>query len=262
MKDYIASEWQDVLVHHQLDTFDRLWELDVPWFEEPNARRGGWSGVAKLRLTLPMGGSVGFFLKRQENHVFKTLAHPIRGQATFYREFKNIQLLESDGIPTLETAFFGQRKVKGKLQAILMTRELEGYEPLSSDQFQKRCSGQTSQGLRRKQALIRRVADVIRDLHDLKWMHDCLYPKHIFWTLSDRGEVDVRLIDLEKVKKVRRRQTAALRDLDSLGRRGEQFSRTDKLRFVKAYLQQSSCNRKVKKFWRMLQQKMQKKSSK
>lgn len=261
MKNYIASDWQDVLSHHQLDTFDRLWDLDVPWFEEPNAGRGGWSGVAKLRLTLPMGGSVGFFLKRQENHVFKTLAHPIRGQATFYREFNNIQQFETDGIPTLEVAFFGQKKVKGKLRAILLTRELEGYDPLSSERFHAVCSCNTRQGLQRKQAVIARLAEVLSDMHDLRWVHGCLYPKHIFWTISDRGEVDVRLIDLEKVKKVRRRETALLRDLDSLGRRGGQFSRTDRLRFLKSYLQQSSCNRKVKKLWHKLEQKMQKKSA-
>lgn len=256
MKDYIADAWHDVLSHHQLDSFDALWDLDVPWFEEPNARRGGWSGVAQLRLTLPMGGSVGFFLKRQENHVFKTLAHPLRGQATFLREFVNIQHFEADEIPTLEVAFFGQKKVKGKLRAILLTRELEGYEPLSSEHFKQRCSGRTKQGVRRKQVLIERIADVIRTMHDKGWMHDCLYPKHIFWTVSDRGEVDVRLIDLEKVRKVRGRSKAILRDLDSLNRRGEQFSRADRLRFLKAYLGQSKLNRSVKKWWNRLTQKM------
>jgi hypothetical protein len=93
MNDYTAAEWKGIFAFNGLRTFDDFWKLEAKWFEEPNKRRGGWSGVARCELKLPEGGKAAVFLKRQENHITRTFTHPIRGLSTFVREFAHTALL-------------------------------------------------------------------------------------------------------------------------------------------------------------------------
>ena len=75
MKQYKSEQWQEILAFNDLDTYEKIWALKAEWFEEPNERRGGWSGVSRIELKLPSGGCVGAFLKRQENHVTSSISH-------------------------------------------------------------------------------------------------------------------------------------------------------------------------------------------
>jgi hypothetical protein len=47
---FIAPQHQATLKLNHLDDFDSIWNMKVDWFEDPNERRGGWSGVGKLGL--------------------------------------------------------------------------------------------------------------------------------------------------------------------------------------------------------------------
>ena len=47
MKDYVDERWRPIMTYNGLPDFDALWRLDAQWFEEPNRRRGGWSGTAR-----------------------------------------------------------------------------------------------------------------------------------------------------------------------------------------------------------------------
>ena len=138
MKEFYGNNWRKILNENNLGDFNSLWELDAGWFEQPNKRRGGWSGVSRIKLELPEGGEVGVFLKRQENHVTKTIFHPVKGIPTFQREYRNILRFIKKGLPTVEPVYFGRRNQEGKLQAILMTRELEGYQSLDANHFCRR----------------------------------------------------------------------------------------------------------------------------
>ena len=71
--------------------------------------------MVRTRLALPEGGKVGIFIKRQENHVYWAWQNLFRPAATFEREFLNLLRFRRLGITTLETAYFGQRMVGGKL---------------------------------------------------------------------------------------------------------------------------------------------------
>ena len=85
MKEYwYNDDWQQILFDNNLDDFDDIWKLKTKWFEPPNIRRGGWSGVVKIDLDTPQG-KIGIFIKRQQNHITKTFIHPIRGMLTFER---------------------------------------------------------------------------------------------------------------------------------------------------------------------------------
>ena len=130
MKDFIAEPWRSILAYNGLSDFESIWMLEAKWFEEPNHRRGGWSGVSRCELNLPNGGSAAIFLKRQENHGTPSWQHPVQGVPTFLREFNRIMNYRSKGIPTLEPVYFGTRRVGKDQRAILITEELSGFVSL------------------------------------------------------------------------------------------------------------------------------------
>lgn len=148
MTEHFDNGWQQVLAN-----FDALWTLKADWFEEPNTRRGGWSGVIKYPLATS-NSIIDVFIKRQENHITKTLLHPVNGIATFQKEFRNIQLLTNKKIPTLELVYFGLRDK----QAILISKSLEGYNSLDSGIFQNIAYQQ-------KRALLSKIAITTANMH-------------------------------------------------------------------------------------------------
>ena len=77
MHDFVANDWGLIARTNGLDSFESIWTLDIGWFEEPNERRGGWSGVSRYEIELPDGRREGIFIKRQQNHItrFSCLTH-------------------------------------------------------------------------------------------------------------------------------------------------------------------------------------------
>ena len=239
MRPHIAPDWQALFEQNGLRSFDDFWNVQAEWFEEPNQRRGGWSGVARCELKRPDGGVVRMFLKRQENHVTKTLLHPIRGMATLAREFKNFLRFERSGVAGARLVYFGQRRVAGKLRAVLATEELAGFRSLEDWMRVWRKEGWPRLGERR--ALITSVAASVRRMHEERLRHNCLWSKHVFLKFADgipsaRGTVEVRIIDLEKMKRTWSSSNAARKDLCTLHRDCPGWSTTDRARFLKAYL--------------------------
>lgn len=253
MKDYITPEWQHIQKFNDLNGFNDLWELKADWFEPPNERRGGWSGVARVELDLPGGAKEVVFLKRQENHTRRTLRNPIFGEPTFAGEIKNILLLWQAGVPTIEPLYYGQRKIEGKWRAILVTRELSGYRPLNVaiGEWEEQGWGK-SVATRRK--LIAALADVIRRMHEKKLVHNALHPKHVFVRLVEGRSPEVALIDLEKMRRTISVKRAMLRDLDSLNRRTFVLNNMDRLRFLKSYLNSRKLNSEGRGIWKCLAQ--------
>jgi len=223
MQDYINSHWIDILADRGLNDFNTWWDLEADWFEEPNKRRGGWSGVSCVEL-----GDRVVFLKRQENHVIRTALHPLNGIPTFTAEMKNILALQKANVPALTPVYFAQRNVEGKQRAILITEALEGYVPLDT-------IVPAELSFAARNTLINACAKVVKQLHQHKLVHNCLYPKHLFVRGSEAG-FDVRLIDLEKARKRWSRKNAMFRDLDTLNRHCYAWGLIDRYRFLKSYL--------------------------
>lgn len=250
MKDFYGNNWQAILNENGLADFNALWDIEATWFEEPNQRRGGWSGVSKIKLVLPNdGGEVWVFLKRQQNHITKTICHPVRGIPTFQREFRNIQRFIKHDLPTAEPVYFGHRVHEGALQAILITRELEGYQSLNLKQF---VSG--SEFMAECPAILMSLAMVMRKMHKHHLQHNSFYPKHVFIKKLD-GVWDIRLIDLEKMKWRFFKRRATIRDLGTLYRRNERIyilGLSNQILFFKTYMNEQKLSVTSKQIWRMV----------
>lgn len=244
MKDieFISDSWCELLQHNQIDNFETLWQFEQGnWFEAPNYRRGGWSGVSRSKLAMPDGSEVCLYIKRQENHVYHSWQHLFRPMATFEREYRNIMRFQQHGIPTVDLIYFGQRMVDGKLRAILITHELESYQALDALMKARKFSRKT------QAKLFSDVAMAMRSMHTQQFQHNCLYPKHLFIREYAAGQFDTRFIDLEKTKRWPFKRNAALRDLGTLHRHTENMSRTDRLRFFLAYRQEKHLSVQSKK---------------
>jgi hypothetical protein len=245
MNDYIAPDWQRIFAFNGLHSFDDFWKLEAKWFEEPNQRRGGWSGVARCDLKLPEGGAARVFLKRQENHTTRTLAHPFRGMLTFVREFRQILRYQEHGIPSLTPLYFACRRENGNLRAILLTEELAGFRSLEEISREWKT---TPRPVRR--AIIDAVARLLRQIHGHRLTHNCFYPKHVFLRLPPGRPVEARVIDLEKTKWQPFGFDRNFRDMRRLNMPG--WSGADRVRFFREYLGIPKLTPDAKRKWRRI----------
>ncbi len=230
-----ADHFADAAARRQLQAsgfsdFDALWALPATWHEEPNQRRGGWSGVS--RHVLADGTAV--FVKRQENHLCRTPRHFLRGVPTCYREYRNIRRLQHCGVAAVEALYYGDRRLPGKWQAVLVTRALDDF--LSLDEWNAGDpAGESSQ----RGSVIAAIAHACARLHHQRLQHSCLYGKHVFVRRLQPGacyqESDVRFIDLEKLRRGISRERVAGHDIDQLMRHSEGWKAEDRRAFLVAY---------------------------
>ena len=217
----VSESDRELLVYNGLDGFESLWNADLSWFEEPNHRRNGWSGVSKHVLKRPEGGTLAVFIKRQQNHNFRTLLHPLRGLPTVYREYRNISRMKKHGVRCPDPVFYGHRNAGGRWQAILVTRSLEGYRPLEDS-----LSAIDQDNLDARRALLTSVAQTLRQMHRHHRRHSCLYAKHILVRAENADgpngdgthQFDAAVIDLEKMCACFPSSHLVLHDLDQLYR--------------------------------------------
>ena len=247
VNDYIATEWQRTFELNGLRSFDDLWNLDAQWFEEPNRRRGGWSGVARCELARPDGSVARVFLKRQENHITRTLAHPIRGVPTFVREFNSIMRYRRCGIPTLTPVYFGVRRNAQDQRAVLMTEELTGFRSL--EDFAREW---TTLWPSMRREIVEGVAQLLRKIHSHHLSHNCFYPKHVFLRFGAGRLVETRVIDLEKTKWRPFGYDRNFRDVRRLNGPGLPWSRAERVRFFRAYLGVENMTPRAKQDWRRI----------
>lgn len=242
--EYISAAWRRTLRQNRADSFAALWQLQQnDWFEAPNYRRGGWSGVCRTVLTLDDASQIPVFIKRQENHIYHSWRHCFRSRPTFEREYRNIRLFNRYGIPTAGLLYYGQSLQQGKRQALLMMLALQGYQPLGDARALITAAMPRPLRLR----LFDSVAAAMRQMHAHRIQHGCLYPKHIFVRQQADGSFVTRFIDLEKARKRWRGKLAALKDLGILHRHTGGCSRTDRLRLFLAYRQETKLSAESKK---------------
>ena len=250
-REYKAPQWIRALEREGLD-FDSLWQIELEPIDEPNTGRGraGWSSVSRFSLKMEAGEERHLILKRQLNHFGRTLLHPFRGIPTFEREFSSIIRYKRAGIPAIEPVYFGRRRSAEGVRAILVTEFLQGYTPL--DEMIRAWQRQGPPGREERDRLLQGIASVVRKLHDHGFQHNCLYPRHLL-VGEEEGELRVRVIDLEKSKFRPLRNWRRIRDLESLHRRTEWWTISDRLRFLKAYCGTDRLDRTARRLCRKIE---------
>lgn len=226
-----------------LGDFDHIWHHRIDWFEEPNHRRGGWSGVGKLDLNAAKDDFLSVFVKKQKNHGRRTLRHPFVGEPTFRREFVRLKYLERCNIRAPKVVFYDEKKVESAACAILITEAMLDYEPL--DLLTEHWFKQKQVRRKQKRILLSHVAKALRSFHQSGLVHRALYPKHIFVKHADTTP-KVALIDLEKARFRKVFWYCGYYDLSALLRHTEHWSRTDKLYFFLAYFEVKQLTKPLK----------------
>lgn len=233
-QSYCEDRFQSLLTDAQLNNFEALWQLDLQAVDEPNRERGGWSRVCRLELDNRDGHSEAFYIKLQSNHCSRSWSRPF-GEPTFAREFRNIRTYEAHAVPALDAVYYQERQQSGEKQAILITRALDNYRPLS-DLVES--WHDTPEGLRR--AIIKHTAKLVGRLHTARLTHHCLYPKHIY--INTELDEPARLIDLEKTRSQLLRKRECVADLAALLRRWKPLQDDERLRFLSHYLKANDLN--------------------
>ncbi len=233
---FFSPESRTRLENNQLADFTSLWSVNEDWFEAPNTRGDGFSGVMTSTLKSDDGQPRRVFIKKQENHTTRSLAHPIKGIPTFAREYTNIVRLSALGVPIIELLYFGTAEHQGKQRAILVSYALDEFTPLD-EWFQQSRSGVSDTITH---AVLRAVVAAIRPIHKAAYRHGCLYAKHIFIRLPaslDGDEpVEVRMLDFEKAHRSPFRRRAMIKDLSQFVRHGDQLTDADLDYFLDQYL--------------------------
>lgn len=228
-----SNYYQQLFAQHQLADFDAIWRREIAWFEAPNERRGGFSGVGKLLLQAEDGNNFTFFVKKQQNHGRKSWAHPIMGEPTFRREFHNLTFLQKHNIAAPSVVYYAENT--SAKQAILITQELTDFVPLDTIHL-----GQLQ--LAQQAMLVKKVATEIKRFHDAGMVHRALYPKHVFVknAASTLGIApEIALIDLEKARFSPLAWYRAYFDLAAFSRHVVGWDDASKLLFIKSYLEKN-----------------------
>ena len=224
---FINPQHQALLSSNGLGDFETLWNAKIAWFEEPNERRGGWSGVGRLTLKVSDGNDVHVFVKKQQSHGRCTFAHPIEGEPTFKREFDNLQFLNTHQFAAPVVVYYGEDDTTKR--AILVTIALSEYQPL--DEFTE--THYTKWHESEKVDFLQILAKNIQRFHSLGIVHRALYPKHIFVNVEQPSQIAV--IDLEKARLTSIGWYRTYFDLAALFRHATWWGKDDQMAFFKAY---------------------------
>lgn len=254
---FLSKRYQEIFAEHQLVDFDQLWAKKIEWFEEPNFRRGGWSGVGHVVLRTEHD-ELDVFVKKQKNHGRKTLFHPKVGEPTFKREFLRLQYLEKHQINAAKVVFYAEQHGEGD-KAILITETLMDYFPLDTILEQDSIDHALSRKQRRR--LLSSVAQLLKKFHVSGLEHRALYAKHIF-VKNASTTPEVALIDLEKSRFNLVLLRRAFYDLAQLNRHTKHLSQTERLYFLLQYFELPKLNWRLKLFIHRLMKRTNRKPTK
>ena len=243
----IVKKWHHPKLEHLLNEtglldIESASQREFDWFEEPNRRRGGWSGVSRIELNpeAPEAERRAVFLKIQQNHFYVAPNTCFLKRLTFEREFAAIQALRphSEAIP--QVVMFAKWQENGNRGSILVTEALDTWIPLRPWLL-----GELDQPAPDKETLHRAfdaIAKTARSINQAGWIHMCFSAKHIFVKEQSDSTFSVRVVDLEKTRKRVGLDRRTLKDCSHFMRHTPNLTDPDKTHFLKAYFNTGSFN--------------------
>jgi tRNA A-37 threonylcarbamoyl transferase component Bud32 len=190
-----------------------------------------------VRLTLKDSrGEIGAYLKRYRSPAFKAWIVSLfkfSFPKSAMDEWKNILAFHAMGLPTMIPLSVGLKK-----DSFLLTREIEGVEPLEHYLPRHLSPPLTSHTIKEKRDLIRELAKLVRRMHLSGLNHRDLYLCHILVKKGQRNKWNIYFADLHRVD--RRKKVGfrwRVKDLAALNYSADKnlITRTDRLRFLTHY---------------------------
>lgn len=195
-------------------------------------------GRSVFRLEI---GERAFYLKRNRLHrveFWKGLSRLRLPGREAHREWENIRAVQAAGIPTVTPVAMGEQAIFGlEAASFILTEELYGAEPLDLIVRRRFLAAGDPDRHREKRQIIGRLAALARRLHGSGMNHQDFYLNHFFLD----GQGVLYLLDLQRIQ--RRSQVPLRYRVKDLGQLNYSalfvggFSRTDRLRFLLAYLE-------------------------
>lgn len=238
----MLAEYEGLFRAHQLDCFDRLFNLA----SDTDLHKPGLAAHrsrSRFTLTDATGREHTFYLKRYHHppagDQLRRIVSGSPGESMAVREYRCIRRLNQIGISTLQCVAVGQRMVGlTERQSFLITVGLNdvSLERYAADIARGHAPLPTP-GLRRQ--IICQLALVARTLHAARYFHRDLYLSHVFLHRNADGSVALRLIDLARML-VKPRQSLRwkIKDLAALDYSAPRplVTRADRVRFLLVYL--------------------------
>ena len=237
-KKWTSPEWENALKDADLLDIEAVSKREFDWFETPNRRRGGWSGVTRIVLN-PAAATQdqhAVFLKIQQNHFYRAPATCFLKRLSFAREFDALQALTPVVSCMPNLLLFAQWKHDGNQGSLIITQALAGFEPFDHWLKKQKASADADQSDSILKAL-QSIADATRELHHAGWAHFGLYPKHAFIRKDENGNYTTRLIDLEKARRPLLSSQSTIEDVSRFLRHSKQLNDPEKVDYLRAYFQ-------------------------
>ena len=158
---------------------------------------------------------------------------------TAWIEWNNIRRLEAIGVGRCWPIAFAEKVVAGWEAGSLLCTEQVAGESLEKWLPREWVAAAERFGRRWRRRVVRELAGVVGRLHWGDLCHRDLYTCHIFIEVEAEGRVRFRLIDLQRMFRMRLcKRRWRVKDLAALAASAPRglISRTDRMRFLRAYL--------------------------
>lgn len=256
----IHREYHDLLKKHGLNRFDALYDLLGGELFKQNRYRS----VVRIYLKGEDGKSHIFHLKRHHPPLLTRVKSVFTGfhvKDGAENEWAKILRLEEVGIQTMTPVAFGScRKWGLPYHSLTLTEHLYGAEKLEDYLPSHFGEGALSRDkINRKRRIIEATGKWARPFHAAGFHHQDFYLGHIFINPGKGGDFTLHLIDLQRVREHKRlRRSMLVKDLAQINFSASQLScltRTDRLRFLKVYLEKDRLGRSEKDLIRRIENK-------
>jgi hypothetical protein len=244
---WIAPEWEQSLATAGLLDIEALTLREFDWFESPNKRLGGWSGVTRLCLnpTAVKEEQDWVFLKIQQNHCYRTLGTGFKKRLTFEREMDGFEALK--GLNLLpDLLLFAKWHIGKNVGSLLVTHELPDFLSFE-DWIQSTLATNPEPEAAIRKALCA-VADGTRAMHQAGLAHFACKPKHVYLSIESEPTHQIRLIDLERSRRPLTKKTFVTEDLSRFLRHSLYLTLEQKIQFLKDYFETESFSPKQQRW--------------
>ncbi len=218
----------------------------------------GWRRRSRVVLQDLVGSDRVLYLKRFLRPPLKAQMERFRLGAwrhgTAWIEWNNIRRLESAGVPTMRPVAFAEKLAAGvwEVASLLCTEQVPGESLERWLPQEWNCAVRTFGPAWRRQAATQ-LAAIVRRMHAAGLFHRDLYMSHVFVKVEPDGRTAFHLIDLQRMLRTRlRRRRWRVKDLAALAGSAPRglLSRTDRMRFLRAYLGPAVRRGRRKRWWR------------